>query len=326
MRYPAAEKTEIIKLVEQSHLSARQTLDRIGVSRSTFYRWYDLYQTGGPEALEDKPSRPSRVWNRIPQQVHDQIIELALEESELSPRELAVRFTEARRYYVSEASVYRLLKAHDLITSPAFIVMKAANTFKDKTTAPNEMWQTDFTYFKIIGWGWVYLSTILDDFSRYVIAWKLCTTMKAQDVTDTLELALAASGCDQAQVRHKPRLLSDNGSSYISADLAEWLGNQDMKHVRGAPYHPQTQGKIERWHQTLKNRILLENYFLPGDLEARIGAFIEHYNHQRYHESLGNVTPADAYFGRATQILAERERIKRLTIEHRRLQHRKIAA
>ena len=326
MRYPAAEKTEIIKLVEQSHLSARQTLDRIGVSRSTFYRWYDLYQMGGPEALEDKPSRPNRVWNRIPQHIHDQIIELALEESELSPRELAVRFTEARRYYVSEASVYRLLKAHDLITSPAFIVMKAANTFKDKTTAPNEMWQTDFTYFKIIGWGWVYLSTILDDFSRYVIAWKLCTTMKAQDVTDTLELALAASGCDQVQVRHKPRLLSDNGSSYISADLAEWLGNQDMKHVRGAPYHPQTQGKIERWHQTLKNRILLENYFLPGDLEARIGAFIEHYNHHRYHESLGNVTPADAYFGRATQILAERERIKRQTIEHRRLQHRKIAA
>jgi putative transposase len=326
MRYAAAEKVEIIRLVEQSHLSARQTLDRIGVSRSTFYRWYDLYQTGGPEALEDKLSRPSRVWNRIPQQVHDQIIELALEESELSPRELAVRFTEARRYYVSEASVYRLLKAHDLITSPAFIVMKAASAFKDKTTAPNEMWQTDFTYFKIIGWGWVYLSTILDDFSRYVIAWKLCTTMKTQDVTDTLELALAASGCDQAQVRHKPRLLSDNGSSYISADLAEWLGRQDMKHVRGAPYHPQTQGKIERWHQTLKNRILLENYFLPGDLEAQIGAFIEHYNHQRYHESLGNVTPADAYYGRAAQILAERERIKRQTIEHRRLQHRKIAA
>jgi len=187
--------------------------------------------------------------------------------------------------------------------------MKAANTFKDKTTAPNEMWQTDFTYFKIIGWGWVYLSTILDDFSRYVIAWKLCTTMKTQDVTDTLELALAASGCDQAQVRHKPRLLSDNGSSYISGDLAERLGKQDMKHVRGAPYHPETQGKIERWRQTLKKRILLENHFLPGDLEAQIGAFIEQYNHQRYHESLGNVTLADAYFGRATQILAERERI-----------------
>ena len=326
MRYAAPEKIEIIQLVEQSHLSVRRTLDQIGVSRPTFYRWYDLYQSGGPEALEDKPSRPSRVWNRIPQDIQDQIMELALDESELSPRELAVRFTEARGYFVSEASVYRLLKAHDLITSPAFIVMKAAKAFTDKTTAPNEMWQTDFTYFKIIGWGWVYLSTILDDFSRYVIAWKLCTTMKAGDVTDTLELALTASGCDQVHVRHKPRLLSDNGSSYISGDLAEWLGKQDMKHVRGAPYHPQTQGKIERWHQTLKNRILLENYFLPGDLEAQIGVFIEHYNHRRYHESLENLTPADVYFGRATDILAERARIKRLTIEHRRLQHRKIAA
>ena len=99
-----------------------------------------------------------------------------------------------------------------------------------------------------------------------------------------------------------------------------------MSHVRGAPLHPQTQGKIERWHQTLKNRILLENYFLPGDLEARIEAFVEHYTHQRYHESLSNVTPADAYFGRAPAIIKLRERIKRQTIEHRRLQHRKLAA
>ena len=110
--------------------------------------------------------------------------------------------------------------------------------------------------------------------------------MRTEDVTDTLELALKASGCDQAKAVHKPRLLSDNGSSYISGDLAEWLENQSMEHVRGAPSHPQTQGKIERWHQTLKNRILLENYYLPGDLEAQLGAFVEHYNHRRYHESL----------------------------------------
>ena len=164
-------------------------------------------------------------------------------------------------YFVSEASVYRLLKAQDLITSPAFVVIKAASEFEDKTTAPNQLWQTDFTYLKVIGWGWFYLSTILDDYSRYIIAWKLCTTMKADDVTVTLTLALEASGCDGAEVAHKPRLLSANGSSYISGDLAEWLKDQSMDHVRGAPYHPQTQGKIERWHQTLKNRILLENYY-----------------------------------------------------------------
>lgn len=266
------------------------------------------------------------MWNRIPPDIHDQIIELALEQSELSPRELAMKFTDERRYFVSEATVYRLLKAHDLITSPAYVVIKAADQFHTKTTRPNEMWQTDFTYFKIIGWGWMYLSTVLDDYSRYIIAWKLCSTMRAEDVTDTLELALTASGCDQAHVHHKPRLLSDNGPSYIAAELAEWIETQGMSHVRGAPLHPQTQGKIERWHQTLKNRILLENYFLPGDLEAQIEAFIEHYNHRRYHESLDNVTPADAYFGRAEAIIKQRKRIKRQTIEHRRLQHRKIAA
>ena len=307
-------------------LPAGRTLGHLGIPRRTFCRWYDRYRKGGREALEDRPSVPGRVWNRIPAAIHDQIIELALDQCELSPRELAVRFTDEKRYFVSEATVYRLLKAHDLITSPAFIVMKAANEFHTKTARPNEMWQTDFTYFKIIGWGWMYLSTVLDDFSRYIIAWKLCTTMRAGDVTDTLGMALTASGCDQATVLHKPRLLSDNGPSYIAGELAEWIEAHGMSHVRGAPLHPQTQGKIERWHQTLKNRVLLENYFLPGDLEQQIEAFIEHYNHRRYHESLENVTPADAYFGRATAIIQRRERIKRQTIEHRRLQHRKHAA
>jgi transposase InsO family protein len=326
MRYPAAEKLEIIHLVEGSHLPVRRTLERLGIPRATFYRWYDLYQQGGPEALEDRPSRPDRVWNRIPDSVRSRIVDLALEAPELSPRELAVRFTDKERYFVSEASVYRLLKAHDLITSPAFIVVKAADEFHSKTTAPNQLWQTDFTYLKVTGWGWFYLSTVLDDFSRYIIAWKLCTTMAASDVTETLEAALAASGCGQAKVLHRLRLLSDNGPCYIAADLANWLDEKRIEHVRGAPSHPQTQGKIERWHQTLKNRILLENYYLPGDLEAQIEAFVEHYNHQRYHESLKNLTPADVYLGRGQTILLERERIKRQTIRQRRLLHHCQAA
>ena len=326
MRYPASEKLEIIRIVEQSHLPVRRTLEKLGILPGSFYRWYDRYQSGGVEGLEDKTSKSTKVWNRIPDDVRARIVEMALDEPVLSPRELATRFTDTERYFVSEASVYRLLKAHDLITSPAFIVIKAADEFKDKTTAINQLWQTDFTYLKVIGWGWFYLSTILDDFSRYILAWKLCTTMKAEDVTDTLQLALAASGCDSARVIHKPRLLSDNGSSYVSADLAEWLDDQGMSHVRGAPHHPQTQGKIERWHQTLKNRILLENYYLPGDLEGHIGRFVEHYNHERYHESLKNLTPADVYFGRGQTILNMRERIKSDTIRKRRLQHQAKAA
>jgi putative transposase len=326
MRYPASEKLEIIRLVEQSHLPARRTLDKLGIPRATFNRWYERYVDGGIDALEDRSPKPKQVWNRIPDQVREQVIELALDEPDLSPRELAVTFTDTSGYFVSESTVYRLLKANDLITSPAFIVIKAADEFHDKTTAPNQLWQTDFTYLKVIGWGWFYLSTILDDHSRYIIAWKLCTTMRASDVTETLELALAASGCNGVTVVQRPRLLSDNGPCYVARELGEWLAERDIDHVRGTPSHPQTQGKIERWHQTLKNRILLENYFLPGDLEARIDAFVDHYNHRRFHESLGNLTPADVYHGRGQSILKQRERIKKQTIEHRRLQHRQVAS
>ena len=136
MRYPACEKLEIIRLVEQSHLPVRRTLDKIGIPRPTFYRWYDLYHCGGPEALEDGRPGPDRAWNRIPGEVQRKLVDLALEEPDLSPRELAVRFTDTEKYFVSEASAYRLLKTHDLIASPAYIVIKAAEEFKNKTTAP----------------------------------------------------------------------------------------------------------------------------------------------------------------------------------------------
>ena len=323
MRYPASEKLEIIRTVEGSHLPTKQTLDMLGIPRSTFYRWYDLYLEDGLDGLSDKSPSPKSVWNRIPDDHRDDLIEFALEHEALTSRELAVKYTDEKRYYVSESSAYRILKEADLITAPDYVVIKAAEEFKDKTTAINQMWQTDFTYFKIIGWGWYYLSTILDDYSRYIIAWKLCSTMRASDVTETIELALAASGCDQAVVQHKPRLLSDNGSCYISGELAEWMQKQEMEHIRGAPFHPQTQGKIERWHQTMKNRILLENYYLPCNLEQRIGVFVDHYNNHRYHESLNNVTPADVYFGRDKDILREREKIKKQTIQYCRLQHQR---
>ncbi len=268
----AHEKLEIIRLVKNAQQPVKRTLELLCIPRSTFYVWYDRYLEGRVDTLEDRVSRPSKVWNRIPDEIRGQIIGLALDKPDLSPRELAVRFTDAKDYFISEASVYRLLKAQDLITSPAYVVIKAADEFRDKTTAPNQQWQTDFTYFKIIGWGWFYLSTVLDDYSRYIIAWKLSTTMKAKDVTDTLQLALDVSSCEQPKVLHRPRLLSDNGSSYVSSDLADWLEKKDMKHVQGAPYHLQTQGKIEQRYQTMKNSILLETITCqrPGSADRKL--------------------------------------------------------
>ena len=152
------------------------------------------------------------VWNRIPNTVRDDVVALALEHEDLTPRELAIRYTDEKRYFVSKPSVYRVLKAEDLIMAPAHAVIRAAEEFRNKTTRPNELWQADFTYLKVIGWCWFYLSTILDDYSRYIIAWKLCTSIKPADVTDTLELALQASSCDQ-----RPRSCTNPGCSVIAA-------------------------------------------------------------------------------------------------------------
>lgn len=172
--------------------------------------------------------------------------------------------TDERRYFISEATAYHILKKHDLVTSPAWIVLKAAETFDQPTTAINQLCQTDFTYLKVPGWGWYYLSTVMDDYSRSILAWRLCQTMSARGVTATLKEALKVA---RLTTEHRPKLLSDNGPCYISAELHGWVEEYGFHPIRGKPYHPMTQGKIERWHRSLKNRIRLEHYYLLGELE-----------------------------------------------------------
>lgn len=321
MRYSGADKYEIIQLVENSTLSVRKTLDRLDVNKSTFYNWLKRYQDFGIDGLEDQKPIPQAVWNRIAEEHRDAVIELALEKPDLSPREIAVTYLDEKAYFISESSVYRLLREQDLITSPAYILMEASDKFQQPTRRVNEMWQTDFTYFKIIGWGWYYLSTVLDDYSRFIVSWRLCTTMSATDVSDTLDDALSFTGLDSIKVKHKPRLLSDNGPCYISGELSDYLEQQGMTHTRGRPYHPQTQGKIERWHRSMKNQILLDNYYLPGELKEQLHRFVDYYNHERYHESLNNLTPADVFYGRGEEILDQRKLIKQNTLAMRKQVH-----
>ncbi|MCH7576147.1 MAG: transposase [Candidatus Marinimicrobia bacterium] len=227
------------------------------------------------------------------------------------------RIADRRGYFISESTVYRILRDYDLITSPAYIVLSAADRFKHPTRRINELWQTDFTYLKIMGWGWYYLSTVLDDYSRYILAWKLFDTMNAQDVQQTLDMAIAKSGVDQIRVKHRPRLLSDNGPCCVSKELKSYLQEREMEHTRGAPYHPQTQGKIERYHRTMKNIVKLDHYYLPRELNEAIGRFVTHYNNDRLHESLDNVTPADVYYGRKEELVTQRMITKRKTLQQR---------
>jgi putative transposase len=318
MRMSAAEKMEIIRMVEQSPIGVKNTLEQLGIHRSTFYSWYDRYVKFGEIGLEATRLKHQCVWNKIPAEIELQIIDFALDNPELSARELAIHYAQSSEYFVSESTVYRLLKKRGLLTAPNYVVLSAADEFKDKTLRVNEMWQTDFTYFKIKGWGWYYLSTVLDDFSRHIVHWELCSTMKAEDAARTVEQAL-----EKAKIKNtaKPKLLSDNGSCYVSGKLKSYLSKRGVKHIHGKPMHPQTQGKIERYHRTMKNRILLEHYYSPEELERALAEFVDYYNNSRLHESLNNLTPADVYFKRGEKILKQREEIKQKTILQRRINH-----
>ena len=326
IRYAPEEKAEIIHLVEHSNLTIKQTLKELNVSRSTFYCWYRRYQEEGLEGLQNKKASAKQFWNRIPDPVRQQIVKLALKYPEESPRQLTYRFISEQTYFVSESSVYRILKGYDLIESLAFEVITAKDKFDNPTNRVNEMWQTDFTQFLVIDWGWYYLSTVLDDYSRYILAYKLSPTMNARDAEDTLKIALAKAEIDKVKVYHKPRLLSDNGPAYHSKDLAKFLKERCIKHIHGSPYHPMTQGKIERWHRSMKNVVKLQNYYLPSELERAIAEWVEYYNHERFHESLENVTPADVYFGRDQEIIEKRNKLKEQTLALRRQQYLQVAS
>jgi transposase InsO family protein len=233
----------------------------------------------------------------------------------LSSRELAYKITDEQGIFISESSMYRILKKRGLITAPSHILLSAAAEFKDKTNFVHEMWQTDFTYFKIIGWGWYYLSTVLDDYSRYIVHHELCRNMKVNDVKRTVDSAIIKSGLKKGQV---PKLLSDNGSCYVASELKEYLQKKyQINQLHGKPAHPQTQGKIERYHRTMKNVVKLHFYYSPEELEKALEEFVNRYNNQRYHESLRNLTPADVYFGRSDEILRERRKIKEKTLQFR---------
>jgi transposase InsO family protein len=315
MRLTASEKLEIIRLVEGSDLGVNKTLEQLGISKSSFYNWYHLYVQKGPEGLSALQGSNRQQWNSIPHEQKNLVVEIALEYPELSPRELSCRLCDVQQLFISESSVYRILKAKGLITTPSHILMAAGNEFNEKTLFVHQMWQTDFTYFKIIGWGWYYLSTILDDYSRYIVHWELCENMTAEAVQRNVGQAIIKAGL---LTRPKPRLLSDNGACYIATELKDFLSRKKIIPVHGRPHHPQTQGKIERYHRSMKNVVKLDNYYSPDELKEAIHRFVQFYNHERYHESLDNLTPADVYYGRQELILKHRQKIKMMSLAKRR--------
>ena len=314
------EKAEVVTKVSSSPLPKRKVLRELGIPKSTYYRWLRRQDQQG---LEDRPGGDQPPWNRLTIQEERSVLLSAREMPELSCRQLAAWITDNQGFSVSGSTVYRILRREGLVKSPE-MQLKAGKEYHRKTTGPNQMWATDASYFKVIGWGYYYLVTVMDDFSRFILAHKLQRDMTSDSFIEVVQDAVDKTGMTEVPVQDRTRLLSDNGSGYVSRAFRDYLHRVGIRHILAAPFHPQTNGKLERYHQTIKQDANQAPYEVPSDLEEAIAAFVGSYNHQRYHMALGNVTPADVLNGRREQILQRRKEVQVKTIEPRRRYNRTL--
>jgi len=317
----AQEKREILTLVADSGLPRRRALAQLGLPKSTYYRWRKRQAEG---RLHDRKGGSPTPWNKLRAEEEEKVLILARASPELSARQLALRVVDTEGVYLSESTVYRVLKREGLIKPAEVVGFKAGKEYHRKTKRPNELWATDCAYLKVSGWGWYYLVTVMEDFSRFILAWELQSDMAAGSLIDVVQQAVDFTGMTDVPVEDRTVLLSDNGSGYLSRQFGEYLRLVGIRHIVASPYHPQTNGKIERYHRTIKGEINLVPHEMPSELEDAIRSFVSYYNYQRYHEGLGNVTPYDVYTGRHLDVLERRREVKTKTLESRRDYNRAI--
>jgi RNA-directed DNA polymerase len=304
----AGAKAVILAQVENQSRCKRQALMELGIPKSSYYRW----RQGQPGSGNRK-----RPWNRITPEEEGKILAVARESPELSSRQLSVWITDNEGFAASESTVYRILRREGLVKRQETQIM-AAKEYRTKTKRPHQMWATDASYFRVVGWGYYYLVTVMDDYSRFILAWKLQKDMSANSLIEVVQEAVDATGMTDVPIEDRTRLLSDNGAGYISKAFRNYLRLVGIGHILAAPFHPQTNGKIERYHRSIKGELSLFPYELPSQLERAITDFVDYYNYRRYHKALGNVTPADVLYGRREDILKRRKEVQIHTFNRRR--------
>jgi RNA-directed DNA polymerase len=301
------EKAVILSMVETVLRGKRQTLSELGVARSTYYRW----RQGRPNSGNRK-----RPWNRITPNEEDRILAVAREFPDLSSRQLSAWITDNADFAISESTVYRILQREGLVKCQE-VQLVAGKEYHTKTTRSHQMWATDISYFRVVGWGYYYLVTVMDDHTRFILAWKLQKDMSANSLIEVVQEAVDATGMTDVPIEDRTKLLSDNGAGYVSRSFRDYLHLVGIHHILAAPFHPQTNGKLERYHQSIKREVNQLPYEAPSHLERAIADFVDYYNYRRYHKALGNVTPADVLYGRKEQILQRRKEVQILTINRR---------
>jgi transposase InsO family protein len=292
-------------------------LKQLGIPRSTYYRWKRRYEREGIMGLRKKRGVERRIWNRLLPEECDRVVEIAKDHPELSCRLLAIKITDEEAFSVSGPTVYRLLKQRGLIEPRPIRDPPAAGEWHTKTRKVDAIWQSDATHYFVVGWGYYKQITVLDDYSRNPIAWDLKPDETAFSISDVVEMAIENARAQGHLVNgHRPMLLSDNGPGFTSKMLAAYLAAHGIKHIFGRPYHPQTQGKIERFHRSIKGKVCLMVYCSPEALRKAIDEAITTYAGLP-HTALKNVSPRDVYAGRKEEILRKRAEKKRLTLERR---------
>ena len=290
-------KTAILEKVAASSASTFKVLKELGVPKSTYYRWRRT-KTRLPASMSRRVP-----WNRLIEDEQQRVLAIARASPTWSSRQIAAWITDNDDFSVSESTVFRILKAEGLVRRIE-VPVPAGNEYRHKTTAPHQLWATDASYFRVAGWGYYYMVTVMDDFSRFILAWRLQVDMTSTSLIEVVQDAVDLAGMTDVQVEDRTRLLSDNGSGYVSRLFNEYLQLIGIRHILAAPYHPQTNGKLERYHQTLKRDVNQLPYDVPKDLEQAIGEFVDFYNHRRYHKALKDITPADMLAGRRDEILS----------------------
>jgi len=245
----------------------------------------------------------------------------ARESPEWSSRQLATWITDHLGLSVGESTVYRILRREGLIKPPVMQLL-AGKEYQRKTNGPHQMWATDASYFRVTGWGYYYMVTVMDDYSRSILAWKLQEDMTSDSLIQVVQLAVDSTGMTEVPLEYRTKLLSDNGSGYVSRAFSDYLSLVGIRHIRAAPYHPQTNGKLERYHQSIKHEVNQVPYEVPSDLEVAIAGFVDYYNNHRYHKALSNVTPDDVLHGRREDILIKRKEVKAQTLAQRKRDNR----
>jgi putative transposase len=318
----AQEKSEVLTRVEQTRWGKRELLAELQVPKSTYYRWRARERQG----KQDSANAGIRIpWNRLSLPEEAIVLAAARESLEWSSRQLATWITDHLGLSVGESTVYRLLKREGLVKPPVMQLL-AGKEYQRKTSGPHQMWATDASYFRVTGWGYYYMVTVMDDYSRSILAWKLQEDMTADSLIQVIQLAVDVTGMTEVPLEDRTKLLSDNGSGYVSRAFRDYLNLVGIRHIRAAPYHPQTNGKLERYHQSIKNEVNQVPYEVPNevpsDLEEAIAGFVDYYNNRRYHKALGNVTPDDVLQGRREEILIKRSEVKAQTLASRKRYNR----